>query len=169
MSFANVTVASIVGNAISGAQAMFPRFTFDEESKPSLEQVQKFAASAINQVTRAIRFKGYDPTVISDPVQNATVTEDMLFITDWMELEVCAAVISVLDSFKDNKVYNSRLEQLQVTRRGFQTAEDPFPSVPRSTSSETSTQYPSRMRRVGRRDGGIRLSTPGCDRDRDFR
>lgn len=138
MAFNGITVDTIVGDATSGVQALFPRFTFDDASNPSIGQLREYARAAIATVNRAVRFKGYDPANIAD-------ADDLEFVKDWIRLVVAAEVHTVLDQFKDNKVANVRFSQLQSINALFDKSEDPFPSVSRAATSEAQDAYPSRV------------------------
>lgn len=141
MAFKNITSNSIIGDVNSGVQGMFPRFTFDANSRPSLTQITEYANTAIANVTRLVRFKGYDPVdIVAD--------EDLVFVANWIKLTVAAEIHTVLDQFKDNKAANIRLQQLESINRQFEEAEDPFPGVERAASGQAAENYPTRVVRV---------------------
>src|SRR5689334_18747112 len=112
MGFTGITVDSIVGDEVTGVQSMFPRFTFDADSNPTLAQVQSYAAKSISAVARQVTFKGYDPTTLVS-------ADDLMFVQNWIELKVAAEIHIALDQFKDNPAANARLKQLEAVNRDF--------------------------------------------------
>jgi len=141
MGFVGITVDSIVGDESSGVQSMFPRFSFDADSLPSLAQVQTYARKSMSVVARQVSFKGYDPaTIVGD--------DDLEFITNWIELAVAAEIHAALDQFKDNPVANSRQAQLRDITRQFADSEDPFPTIERASRSSVVDIFPARLVRV---------------------
>lgn len=138
MGFQGINVDAIVGDVKTGVQALFPRFAFDAESTPSLDQVKKYADDAISQITRLVKFKGYEPADIID-------VDDLKFVHNWIELRVAAEIHTVLDQFKDSKTANMRLAQLEAISRQFEDSADPFPTVARATRSEPCNIYPDRV------------------------
>ncbi len=151
MAFTGIAVDTIIGDANSGVQAMFPRFTFDASSRPSLGQVQEYAKTAIANVSRLIKFKGYDPAAITDD-------EDLVFVANWIKLTVAAEIHTVLDQFKDNSTANSRLAQLRDINSQFKTCENPFPGLERVNLSEAEASYPTSVVRDGLNDHATLLN-----------
>ena len=141
MGFAGITVDSIVGDETTGVQSMFPRFTFDADSTPTLAQIQSYATRGISAVGRQVTFKGYDPAAL-------ILDDDLTFVRSWIELKVAAEIHIALDQFKDNPVANSRLKQLEAVNKDFAESEDPFPTISRASRSSTVDIYPQRLVRV---------------------
>lgn len=141
MSFQGIDTDAIVGTSTTGVQAMFPRFTFDDDSVPSVDQVAEYAAAAMSRVAREVRFKGYDPADI-------LAADDLEFVLRWMTLVVATEIHVVLDQFKDAKSANPRLMQLDTLENQFRKAEDPFPSVSRAQRSVVGPIFPTRITRV---------------------
>lgn len=141
MGFTGITVDSIIGDEATGVQAMFPRFSFDADSTPSLAQIQNYAAKAISAVARQVTFKGYDPASL-------TGEDDLMFIQTWVELKVATEIHVALDQFKDNPAANSRFKQLEAIGNEFAHSDDPFPSIGRASESSTVDIYPQRLVRV---------------------
>jgi hypothetical protein len=128
--------SGITADSISdGVQEMFPRFTFDETSKPSRTQLERYATSAINRVLRMVSWKGYDSSDIVEP-------EDLQFVQDIIELTVAVEVHVTLDQMKDTKTANPRFEQLQSLLREWKETENPFPAIKRRADSVVQTLYP---------------------------
>lgn len=138
MGFQGIDVDAIVGSSTTGVQSLFPRFTFDSQSLPSLDQLKKYADDAISRVTRTVRFKGYDPAMLVD-------ADDLKFIQHWIELTVAAEIHSVLDQFKDSKTANLRAAQLEALNRQWEEAQDPFPTLARVSMSQVVDLYPDRV------------------------
>jgi hypothetical protein len=141
MGFTGITVDSIVGDDVTGVQSMFPRFTFDADSTPTLAQIQSYAEKFISAVGRQVTFKGYDPATLVGG-------DDLMFVRNWIELKVAAEIHIALDQFKDNPVANARLKQLEAVNRDFAECEDPFPTVGRASRSNTVDIFPQRLVRV---------------------
>jgi len=141
MAFQGITVDSIVGDETTGVQSMFPRFSFDADSLPTLSQIQNYAAKAISAVGRQVTFKGYDPASI-------VLDDDLQFITTWIELKVAAEIHVGLNQFKDNPAANTRLTQLEALNKDWSDCDDPFPTVARASRSTTVDIFPQRLVRV---------------------
>lgn len=145
MSFTGIDADSIVGTTDTGVQARFPRFTFDDRSLPSLDQVTQYAETAIRAVARAVQFKGYTPEAVGNTGLNANAADDIQFLTDWIELKVAVAVHAVLDQFKDTKVTNVIQEELKNFELRWNTTNDPFPALVRTRLAEAQNSFPIRL------------------------
>lgn len=133
---------------LAAVQTRFPRFTFDDNSKPSLTALTQYVLSAITFVNRLISMKGYSVSDVLSETANTNFADDKRFILDWAALKASVEVHAAIDQFKDGKVSNVRHAEWQAILQQWNETVDPFPAVSRAFASQPQEAYPSRLVRV---------------------
>ncbi len=129
----------VAGSQTSGVQMLFPKNSFNTETKPiTRAQLEAYASIALNKIRRKVREKGYD-------VERLIEADDIQFLTWLATLDTAAWAERILDQGKDANTANRYADQWTKEYKDFEEDSNPFPAAIRTLSSDPQLVYPEQM------------------------